>query len=168
MRLATVLPLSLALACGAAAETEAPDVVVFTLSSMPVRAPGAAVHELDRRGRLAARLGGGLPADPERALGAARRRVDSPEGRDLRLRLARAAAGNALASRLGIDRLPAIVVDGRYAVYGVRDARRAVERVRAWRLDNEPSVDSGPGNARSIPHPGSGTPPARSLPRREP
>ena len=159
--------IALALACCAAiaSATETPDVAVFTLSTMPVRADGAAVFELDARERLAAELGAGLPRDPERALAEVRRRLDTPRGRGLRKRLAKAAEGNALASRLGVARLPAVVVDGRYAVYGVRDARRAVELVRAWRAANENS-DSGPDDGRSLPHPDPGTPPARSLRRR--
>ena len=48
-----------------------------------------------------------------------------------------AAAGNALAGRLGIEKLPAVVVDGRYVVYGVRDVARAVERVAAWRAETD-------------------------------
>ena len=151
--------------CCAAAEPEAPGVAVFTLSTIPVRADGAAVYELDAGERLSAEVGADLPGDPGRALAEVRRRLDAPEGRALRRALADAARGDALASRLGIERLPAVVLDGRYAVYGVRDARRAVELVRAWRLDNEDSVHSGPGNARSIPLPDPGTPPARSLPR---
>lgn len=145
--------------CCATAETEAPDVAVFTLSTIPVRADGAAVYELDRRDRLVAELGEGLPADPDRALAEMRRRIESAESQRLLLGMAEAADGNALAARLGIEKLPAVVVDGRYAVYGVRDVRRALELVAAWRRENEPSVNSGPGTARSSPLP------ARDRPR---
>ena len=153
--------------CCAAAGAEMPDVAVFTLSSIPVRADGATVHELDRRGRLATAFGADLPSDPERALAVLRRRMDSSAGRALRAALARAAEGDALAARLGIERLPAVVVDGRYAVYGVRDVRRAVERVRAWRAARENSVDSGPGETRPPLRPYPGTPPARFPARSE-
>ena len=169
MRRGALLRIALALAplCAAsAAERDAPDVAVFTLSTIPVRADGAAVYELDRRDRLAAAFGADLPSDPERARAAMRRRMDAPEGRELRLALAKAAEGNALAARLGVEKLPAVVVDGRYAVYGVRDARRAAELVRAWRLDNGKTVHGGPGDARSLPHPDRGTSPARPLRRR--
>lgn len=149
-----VVSLALALACGAAAaEPETTDVAVFMLSTIPVRADGPAVYELDRRDRLAAELGEGLPADPERARAEMRRRIESSEGRQLLFALAEAADGNALAARLGIEKLPAVVVDGRYAVYGVRDVRRALEIVAAWRREYEPSAKSGPGNARSSPLP---------------
>ena len=165
MKRGTTAALALAAWCsfGAADRAES-DVAVFTLSTIPVRAHGAAVHELDRGDRLAAAFGADLPADPAKALAEARRRLASRAGRDLRSGLARAAAGNALAARLGIERLPAVVVDGRYVVYGVRDVRRALIRVAAWRADNDTdSIDSGPGSTRSSPLPDTGTPPARSL-----
>ena len=112
------------------------DVVAFTLSSMPLRAAvGATVHVLDARDGQAEAFGAGLPGDPERALAEARRRLETPAGRAALARLASAAAGNALAGRLGIEKLPAVVVDGRYVVYGVRDVARAVERVEAWRRE---------------------------------
>ena len=114
----------------------AADVVAFTLSSMPLRAEGTAtVHVLDARDGHAEAFGADLPGDPERALTEARRRLETPAGRATLARLASAAAGNALASRLGIEKLPAVVVDGRYVVYGVRDVARAVERIEAWRAE---------------------------------
>ena len=90
------------------------------------------------RGGLARRSGA-------RALAEAMRRLETPAGRATLARLASAAAGNALASRLGIEKLPAVVVDGRYVVYGVRDVARAVERVQAWRLANETAIGHGRG-----------------------
>ena len=167
MRRGTRVGLAAALLCCAAAfaaDGERPDVVAFTLTSIPVRAHGAAVHELDRMDRLAEAFGADLPGNPEKALAEVRRRLDSAAGRALRRDMAEATAGIALAARLGIEKLPAVVVDGRYAVYGVRDVRRALETVSAWRAQNEPSVASGPGKTRSSPHPRPGTPPARSLP----
>ena len=125
-----------ALVLAASPAAGAGDVVAFTLSSMPLRASGGAtVHVLDARDGYAEAFGADLPDDPERALAEARRRVSSPEGRATLERLAEAAAGNVLAGRLGIKKLPAVVVDGRYVVYGVRDVARAVERVEAWRAE---------------------------------
>ena len=112
------------------------DVVAFTLSSMPLRAGvGAVVHVLDARDDYAEAFGADLPTDPERALAEVGRRVATPAGRAALERIAAAAAGTALAGRLGIEKLPAVVVDGRYVVYGVRDVARAVERVEAWRAE---------------------------------
>ena len=134
MRGALVLALALVAWPGPAAV--AGEVVAFTLSSMPLRAPGGAtVHVLDARDGYAEAFGADLPDDPERALAEARRRVATPAGRAALARIASAAAGNALAGRLGIEKLPAVVVDRRYVVYGVRDVARAVERIKAWRAE---------------------------------
>ena len=130
------LGFALALAGWPGLGAAAGDVVAFTLSSMPLRASvGATVHVLDARDGYAEAFGADLPDDPERALAEARRRMSSPAGRAALARIAEAAAGNALAGRLRIERLPAVVVDGRYVVYGVRDVARAVERVEAWRAE---------------------------------
>ena len=126
-----------ALALGASPPAGAGEVVAFTLSSMPLRASGGAeVHVLDARDGHAEAFGADLPGDSERALAEARRRMATPAGRAALERIASAAAGNALAGRLGIEKLPAVVVDGRYVVYGVRDVARAVERVEAWRAES--------------------------------
>ena len=130
------LGFALALAAWPGPGAVAGDVVAFTLSSMPLRATGGVeVHVLDARDGHAEAFGADLPDDPERALAEARRRLETPAGRATLARLAEAAAGNALAGRLGIEKLPAVVVDGRYVVYGVRDVARAVERVAAWRAE---------------------------------
>ena len=119
-----------------AASPAAGEVVAFTLSSMPLRAAGTTtVHVLDARDGYAEAFGTDLADDPERALAEARRRMATPAGRAALARIAGAAAGNALAGRLGIEKLPAVVVGGRYVVYGVRDVARAVERVEAWRAE---------------------------------
>ena len=129
------LGLALVLAAWPGPAAVAGDVVAFTLSSMPLRASGATVHILDARDGYAEAFGADLPGDPERALAEARRRMATPAGRAALARIAEAGAGNALAGRLGIEKLPAVVVDGRYVVYGVRDVARAVERVEAWRAE---------------------------------
>jgi len=114
-------------------------ILVFTLSSMPVDAPGAAVYVLDEADRLAAALGRDLPGTGARAAAEVRRRL----GAGVRNRLARAAEGRALAARLGVERLPAVVVDGRYAVYGIRDLDRALRLVEAWRQREGPAGEAG-------------------------
>ena len=138
------LGFALALATWPGPAAGAGDVLAFTLSSMPLRATGTAtVHVLDARDGYAEAFGADLPADPERALAEARRRMATPAGRAALARIAEAAVGNVLAGRLGIEKLPAVVVDGRYVVYGVRDVARAVERVEGWRAAHEPAIGQG-------------------------
>ena len=130
------LGFALALATWPGPGAVAGEVVAFTLSSMPLRATvGATVHVLDARDAYAEAFGADLPGDPERALAEARRRMATAAGRAALVRIAEAAAGNVLAGRLGIEKLPAVVVGGRYVVYGVRDVAQAVEWVEAWRAE---------------------------------
>ena len=139
-----VIGFALALATWASPAAVAGEVVAFTLSSMPLRASGAVeVHVLDARDAYAEAFGADLPGDPDRALAEARRRMETRAGRAALARIAEAAAGNVLAGRLGIEKLPAVVVDGRYVVYGVRDVARAVERVEAWRAAHETAIGHG-------------------------
>lgn len=114
------------------AGAEAPAALVFTLSSMPVHGEGATTYVLDRRGALEARLGMTLPRDEERAEAEVRRRLESGEGRWLLEELRAAMRGSVLAGRLGIARLPAVVIEGKYVVYGVRDVERALDLVDEW------------------------------------
>uniref|UniRef100_UPI003FD1F7D2 TIGR03757 family integrating conjugative element protein n=1 Tax=Xanthomonas axonopodis TaxID=53413 RepID=UPI003FD1F7D2 len=112
----------------------AADVQVFTDRAHPVAAaPGTTVVELDASARLIAELGADLPADPRRAESLLRQRLASPKQRDLQPRIAQAYQRVADAYHLGVDKLPAVVVDGRYVVYGDADVGRAVARIAAHR-----------------------------------
>ena len=155
---------ALLLAAGPCRAAESGDVVVFTLSTVPVRSDGATVHVLDARDRLAAVFGAELPSDAERAVAQAMARTRSAAGRGALRDLEAAAAGNARAGRRGVAPLPAGGVGGRHVVYGVTDVRQATELVSAWRAQHETRLTSGPGSTRSSLQPLLGTPPARSLP----
>ena len=139
----TTVAMLLAVICARAATAET---VAFTLSSIPLRSDGATVYRLDEGARMTAAFGSGLPASPELALAEVRRRLKTRKGREQRARIEAAAAGRALAARLGVEKLPAMVVDGRYVVYGVRDLYRARRLVRAWRGEHEEPSRSGAEN----------------------
>jgi integrating conjugative element protein (TIGR03757 family) len=107
------------------------EVLVVTDSRHPVQGiPDARVIELDRAARIEAELSADLPADPERAEYAARQRVQDPE---LQHRLQSAYQGIAEARSLGVAKVPAVVVDRRYVVYGEADVSRAVARIESYR-----------------------------------
>ena len=93
--------------------------------------------DLDAPAALGAALGRALPADREAA-----RRIVLARLRD---------GGEALAARIresfqallrarayGIDRIPAIVLDGELIVYGVTDAGEALARFDAWQAGHRP------------------------------
>lgn len=111
----------------------AADVLVVTDSRHPVQAPpGARVIELDQAGRIEAELSAGLPADSARAAAIVPQRLRDG-GQDLQRRIARAYQDVADAWGLGIAKLPAVVVDRRYVVYGDADVARAVARIETHR-----------------------------------
>jgi len=117
--------LSACLAGSALAEST---VEVFTTAGEPViNVPsGMAVIELDAPGRLDAALSQDLPVDPEVAEGLMRERMSSPEWQENAERYADSYLGLARAWQLGVEKVPAVVIDGRYVIYGQPDVAEAV------------------------------------------
>ncbi|WP_233149324.1 TIGR03757 family integrating conjugative element protein [Herbaspirillum camelliae] len=113
--------------------TTAADVLVVTDAAHPVsRANSVRVVRLDAPASLEAALGVQLPGDPVQAETIVRRRL-AQAGTDLQQQLATAYQGVADAWGLGIAKVPAVVVDRRYVVYGDPDIARAVARIHAYR-----------------------------------
>lgn len=111
----------------------AADVLVFTDSRHPVQAPaGVHIIELDQPARIEAELAVRLPADPAQAEALMRQRLREG-GTDLQRRIGLAYQGVADAWGLGIAKVPAVVVDRLYVVYGEPDVARAVARIDAYR-----------------------------------
>lgn len=111
-------------------------VEVFTIAGEPViNVPdSAAVVELDAPARLDARISQDLPADPERAQQVLQSRMSGPEWQATLRRYGKLYRGIARAWVLGIEKVPAVVVDSRYVVYGepdVQAALREIERMEA-------------------------------------
>jgi integrating conjugative element protein (TIGR03757 family) len=114
-------------------------VEVFTTSERPVtgadhdrlRAAVVTTYAVDGLDRFQSALSEGLPADPENAKTEALRRVQQLD--DTRMAPAKnAAIGLAKAIQYGVDRYPAIVLNERAVVYGVRDLVEALNRYEAW------------------------------------
>lgn len=111
----------------------AADVFVATDSHHPVQpTAGARVIELDQPARIEADLAVGLPADPAQAAAIVQQRLHDG-GANLQRRIARAYQDVADAWGLGLVKLPAVVVDRRYVVYGDPDVARAVQRIETYR-----------------------------------
>lgn len=107
----------------------AADVLVVTDTRHPVQAAaGVRVIELDLPARIEAGLAAGLPANPARAAAIVQQHLRE-EGEDLQRRIGHAYQGVADAWGLGIAKVPAVVVDRRYVVYGEADVARAVARI---------------------------------------
>ncbi len=121
--------------CGLVMTTNAmaADIRVFTDRNHPVEAPAdVRIVELDDPSRIEAELAASLPADPAQAAAIVQQRLKDG-GVDLQRRLANAYQGVADAWGLGITKIPAVVVDRRYVVYGERDVRRALARIEEYR-----------------------------------
>lgn len=100
---------------------------VITDQAHPVNAPlGVRVILLDEQQRLEEQLSRSLPADPRQAAAAAQRVLASPEGKRLQDDLAKAQQGAADAWSTGVEKLPAVVVDRKYVVYGEPDVATAI------------------------------------------
>ncbi|HBO6820180.1 TPA: TIGR03757 family integrating conjugative element protein, partial [Pseudomonas aeruginosa] len=108
-------------------------VLVVTDSRHPVQAPaGVRVIELDQATRIEVELAAHLPTDPQQAAAVVRQRLHDG-GEALQRRIGHAHQGVADAWGLGIAKIPAVVVDRRYVVYGEPDVSRAVARINAYR-----------------------------------
>lgn len=121
----------LSLACAIASATE---VLVVTDRQHPVNArPFIRVIELDAPTRIVdSEVAAHLPVDPEKATVIARQRLQAG-GMTLQTRLAFAYRGVIEAWTLDITKIPAVVVDRRYVVYGETDVDRAVSLIERYR-----------------------------------
>ena len=120
--------------CLAGTALAEPAIEVFTTAGEPaVNVPsGVAVIELDAPGRLDAELSQDLPADPDIAAALMRERMATPEWQEMADRYADSYLGLARAWQLGVEKVPAVVIDGRHVIYGqpdVAEALREAERL---------------------------------------
>lgn len=106
----------------------------ITDSAHPLNVPtGVRLIRLDDQQRLEAQLSRSLPSNPQQATMAAQQLLHSPEGARLLTELARAQQGAADAWSIGITKVPAVVVDRQYVVYGQPDVAAAIKAIEAAR-----------------------------------
>ncbi|WP_446027568.1 TIGR03757 family integrating conjugative element protein [Lelliottia amnigena] len=108
----------------------ASDVMVFTDRTQPVHGVpvDARLVELDLAQRFENQLNTDLPSNTAQAARTVRQRL-TQDGSALQLSLAKAYQGVTDAWRLGIRKVPAVVVDQRYVVYGEADVPRALAHI---------------------------------------
>lgn len=109
------------------------DVLVVTDSRHPIQAMGGErVIKLDLPDRIEAELSADLPADLGQAEAIMRQQLR--EGNETLLRrIGLAYQGVAEAWGLGIAKIPAVVVDRRYVIYGEPNVASAIARIDAHR-----------------------------------
>lgn len=111
------------------------DVRVYTDDLHPVAVqPGITVKviKLDEAQRLLSELSANLPTDPSQAAAMARQRL-AQGGANWQARMQQASQGVADAWSLGIAKVPAVVVNGRYVVYGETDVGKALQLIDQYR-----------------------------------
>ncbi len=112
----------------------AADVLAISDATHPLtNSVGARVVLLDAPERLEQKLSEGLPADPRQAAAIMQQRMRSASAQQLGRDLAKAHQDVADAWSLGVNKLPAVVVDRRYVVYGQPDVAAAVASIERYR-----------------------------------
>lgn len=99
---------------------------VITDQSHPITSPGPARNILLDQQHLESELSRGLPADPHQAAAIIQSRLTPPSGKRSQTDLAKAQQDLTDAWSLGITKIPAVVVDRRYVVYGEPDIAKAL------------------------------------------
>lgn len=114
------------------------DVLAVSDAAHPlVNSAGARVVLLDAPERLEQQLSEGLPADPRQAAAIMQQRMRSASAQQLGRDLAKAHQDVADAWSLGVTKLPAVVVDRRYVVYGQPDVAAAVAGIERYRSSGQ-------------------------------
>lgn len=110
------------------------DVLAISDATHPlINSAGARVVLLDAPERLEQQLSEGLPADPRQAVAIMQQRMRSASAQQLGRDLAKAHQDVADAWSLGVAKLPAVVVDRQYVVYGQPDVAAAVASIERYR-----------------------------------
>jgi integrating conjugative element protein (TIGR03757 family) len=95
--------------------------------------PGVRVILLDEPDRLQQKLSQGLPADPQQAMAIVRQHLKSADGQRLQKDLAIAHQGTADAWSLGIAKVPAVVIDRQFVIYGEPNVPLAEQQIARYR-----------------------------------
>ena len=114
-----------------------PSVIVITSDERPVNVASVpnvhiTVFNLDDVRTIEDQLGKGLPADKQLAKAIVQQRIAEIGQPQLNESIRSAYQGISLAMRYGIDRYPAIVIDGRVIVYGVVNVATALAYYEQW------------------------------------
>lgn len=113
--------------------------VIYTTARYPVEnpEPGVVIQVLEDIHSLEQSLFPALSQHPEQAEQRAREWMKQPDWREQEARLTRAYQSLLDAYALGIEKVPAVVLDERYVVYGTTDIRVAEKKRDTW-LEMQP------------------------------
>ncbi|HCT3090278.1 TPA: TIGR03757 family integrating conjugative element protein [Salmonella enterica subsp. diarizonae serovar 61:l,v:z35] len=108
--------------------------VIFTTARYPVenQEPGVVIQVLEDIHSLEQSLFPALSQHPEQAEQQAREQMKQPDWREQEARLTRAYQSLLDAYALGVEKVPAVVLDEKYVVYGTTDIRVAEKKRDTW------------------------------------
>ncbi|WP_455809215.1 TIGR03757 family integrating conjugative element protein [Pseudomonas koreensis] len=114
----------------------------------PVQAPAhVRLILLDESERLEAKLSEGLPANQQQAIALMQQRLMSSDAQRLQRDLALAQQNLVDAWSMGVTKVPAVVVDRKFVVYGETNATAAEYRIAQWRATAKYQNATGRGEA---------------------
>lgn len=103
---------------------------VITDQAHPVSVPtGVRIIRLDDQQRLEELLSQQLPNDQRQAEATIQSYLATPAGKRLQSDLVQAQQGITDAWSVGVEKIPAVVVDRRYVVYGEADVAKAIAQI---------------------------------------
>lgn len=103
---------------------------VITDQAHPVSVPtGVRIIRLDDQQRLEELLSQQLPNDQRQSEATIQRYLATPAGKRLQSDLVQAQQGITDAWSVGVEKIPAVVVDRRYVVYGEADVAKAIAQI---------------------------------------
>ncbi|WP_079969499.1 TIGR03757 family integrating conjugative element protein [Salmonella enterica] len=129
------IPLFFALATAFLSSGGLAQTVIYTTPAWPVAdpQPGVLVQILENVHQLEQSLFPQLSDNPAQAEQQARARMQQHDWREREARLTRAYQALLDARTVGIEKVPAVVFDDKYVVYGTTDAALARQKLDAWR-----------------------------------
>ncbi|MBN4180653.1 TIGR03757 family integrating conjugative element protein [Pseudomonas savastanoi] len=121
---------------------------IVTDRNHPVQAPAhVRLILLDESERLEAKLSEGLPANQQQAIAIMQQRLMSSDAQRLQRDLTLAQQNLVDAWSMGVTKVPAVVVDRKFVVYGETNATAAEYRIAQWRAAAKYQNASGQGDA---------------------
>ncbi|RMV81920.1 Integrating conjugative element protein, family [Pseudomonas amygdali pv. sesami] len=121
---------------------------IVTDRNHPVQAPAhVRLIILDESERLEAKLSEGLPANQQQAIAIMQQRLMSSDAQRLQRDLALAQQNLVDAWSMGVTKVPAVVVDRKFVVYGETNATAAEYRIAQWRAAAKYQNATGRGEA---------------------
>ncbi|KPW58784.1 Uncharacterized protein ALO80_00228 [Pseudomonas caricapapayae] len=119
---------------------------VITDRNHPVQAPAhVRLILLDEQERLETKLSEGLPANQQQAIAIVHKRLKSDDALRLQRDLALAQQSLVDAWSIGVTKVPAVVVDRQFVVYGETNVLAAEQRIAQWRAAAKHQHEAGQG-----------------------